>query len=121
MKIARHTDKDFSARLREIAADSSLFDAEIEQRTQAILHDVFIRGDDAVLDFTEKFDGAKLSADQLAVTQAELMAASLKADESLRAAVAEAEGNIASFARKSKRKNWQSKNSHSASVGEKFD
>ena len=121
MKIARHTDKDFSARLREIAADSSLFDAEIEQRTQAILHDVFIRGDDAVLDFTEKFDGAKLSADQLAVTQAELMAASLKADESLRAAVAEAEGNIASFAKKSKRKNWQSKNSHGASVGEKFD
>ena len=121
MKIARHTDKDFSARLREIAADSSLFDAEIEQRTQAILHDVFIRGDDAVLDFTEKFDGAKLSADQLAVTQAELMAASLKADESLRAAVAEAEGNIASFAKKSKRKDWSGKNSHGASVGEKFD
>ena len=121
MKIARHTDKDFSARLREIAADSSLFDAEIEQRTKAILHDVFIRGDDAVLDFTEKFDGAKLSADQLAVTQAELMAASLKADESLRAAVAEAEGNIASFAKKSKRKDWSGKNSHGASVGEKFD
>ena len=37
-----------------------------------ILHDVFVRGDDAVLEFTEKFDGAKLSAEQLAVTQAEL-------------------------------------------------
>src|ERR1039458_8395432 len=121
MKIARHTDKDFSARLREIAADSSLFDAEIEQRTQAILHDVFIRGDDAVLDFTEKFDGAKLSADQLAVTQAELMAASLKADDPLRAAVAEAQANIAGFAKKSKRKDWSGKNSHGASVGEKFD
>ena len=60
MKIARHTDKDFSARLREAAADSSLFDAEIESRTKAILHGVFVRGDDAVLEFTEKFDGAKL-------------------------------------------------------------
>src|ERR1700749_3602366 len=112
MKIVRHTDKDFSARLREISADSSLFDAEIEARTKAILHDVFVRGDDAVLDFTEKFDGAKLFAEQLAVTQAELMAASLIADEPLRAAVAEAENNIASFAKKSLRKNWQSKNSH---------
>ena len=121
MKIARHTDKDFSRKLREVAADSSLFDAEIESRTKAILHNVFVRGDDAVLDFTEKFDGAKLSADQLAVTQAELMAASLKADESLRAAVAEAEANIAGFAKKSLRKNWQAKNSHGASVGEKFD
>jgi histidinol dehydrogenase len=39
----------------------------------------------------------------------------------LRAAVAEAEGNIAGFARKSKRKAWSDKNSHGASVGEKFD
>src|SRR5450631_3560914 len=115
MKIVRHTDKNFSARLREVSTDSSLFDIEIEQRTRAILHDVFVRGDDAVLDFTEKFDGAKLAADQLAVTQAELMAASLTADDSLRAAVTEAEGNIANFAKKSKRKGWQSKNSHGAS------
>jgi histidinol dehydrogenase len=121
MKIARYTDKDFSAKLRELSADGSLFDAEIEQRTKAILHDVFVRGDDAVLDFTERFDGAKLSAEQLAVTQAELLSASIKADDSLRAAVAEAEKNIASFAKKSLRKNWQSKNSHGASVGEKFD
>jgi histidinol dehydrogenase len=121
MKIVHHTDKDFAARIREAAADSSLFDVEIEQRTREILHDVFVRGDDAVLDFTEKFDGAKLTADQLAVTQAELMAASLKADESLRAAVAEAGANIASFAKKSKRKDWSGKNSHGAAVGEKFD
>ncbi|MEJ0088227.1 MAG: histidinol dehydrogenase [Limisphaerales bacterium] len=121
MKIVRCTDKNFAAKFRVLAADSRLFDAEIEQRTKIILHDVFVRGDAAVLDFTEKFDGAKLTAEQLAVTQAELMAASLKADESLRAAVAEAEGNIAGFAKKSKRKDWSGKNSHGASVGEKFD
>jgi histidinol dehydrogenase len=121
MNVIRHTDANFAAKLREATAGSSLFDAEIEQRTKAILHDVFVRGDDAVLDFTEKFDGAKLSAEQLAVTQAELMAASLKADEPLRAAVAEAEANIAGFAKRSLRKSWQAKNSHGASVGEKFD
>ena len=69
MKIVRHTDKNFAGKLRELSADASLFDAEIEARTKAILHEVFIRGDAAVLEFTEKFDGAKLSADQLAVTQ----------------------------------------------------
>jgi histidinol dehydrogenase len=121
MKIARQTDKDFSAKLREVAAGSSLFDTEIESRTKTILHEVFVRGDNAVLEFTEKFDGVKLTADQLAVTAAELLAASIKADESLRAAVAEAGKNIASFAKKSLRKDWQLKNSHGASVGEKFD
>ena len=121
MKIVRHTDKGFAAKLRELTADTSLFDAEIESRTKAILHDVFVRGDDAVLEFTEKFDGAKLTAGQLAVTPAEFFNASLAADESLRAAVAEAEKNIAGFAKKSLRKGWQAKNSHGASVGEKFD
>ncbi|MEI7806924.1 MAG: histidinol dehydrogenase [Verrucomicrobiota bacterium] len=121
MKTVRHTDKNYAAKIRALSADTSLFDAEIEQRTKAILHEVFVRGDDAVLEFTEKFDGAKLAAEQLAVTQAELFNASLVADESLRAAVAEAEANIAGFAKKSLRKSWSAKNSHGASVGEKFD
>ena len=121
MKIVRHTDANFAAKLREVTTASSLFDAEIENRTRAILHDVYLHGDNALLELTEKFDGAKLSAEQLAVTQAELLASSLKADESLRAAVNEAEKNIAAFAKKSLRKNWQMKNSHGASVGEKFD
>jgi len=121
MKVIRHTDANFAGQLRELAAASSLFDAGIEERTRAILHDVYVRGDDALLEFTEKFDVATLVADQLAATQAELMAASLKADESLRAAVAEAEKNIAGFAQKSLRKNWHMKNSHGAKVGERFD
>ena len=121
MKIIRCTDANYSQRLAEATAASSLFDAGIEASTRAILHEVFVRGDAAVLEFTEKYDGATLVADQLAITQAELLAASIKADESLRAAVTEAEKNIATFARKSKRRNWQTKNSHGASVGEKFD
>jgi len=100
---------------------SSLFDPVIEQRVRAILGAVQIRGDDALLEFTEKFDGAKLTADRLAVSQAELFNASLTADESLRNAIAGADKNIANFARKSLRKNWQTKNSHGAKVGEKFD
>ncbi len=121
MRVVQHTDADFARRLREVTAPSSLFDPIIEQRARAILDEVRSRGDDALLELTERFDGAKLRADQLAVTQAELMAASLKADESLRAAVAEAEANIANFARKSRRKGWRMKNSHGAAVGEKFD
>src|SRR5271170_7805534 len=121
MNVIRHTDANFAAKLREATTASSLFDAGIENRTREILRDVYLHGDNALLELTEKFDGAKLSARQLAVTQAELLASSLKADESLRAAVTEAEKNIAAFAKKSLRKNWQMKNSHGGSVGEKFD
>ena len=92
-----------------------------ELSLEQILDEVRARGDAALLELTERFDGARLSAGQLPVTQAELVTASLKADESLRAAVAEAEKNIAAFARKSRRKDWRMRNSHGAVVGEKFD
>jgi histidinol dehydrogenase len=121
MQVIRHTDANISQKLREVTATSSLFDPEIENRTRTILEAVKTCGDDALLELTEKFDGAKLSTEQLSVTQAEFMAASLKADASLRKAIAEAEKNIAAFAKKSLRKNWQTRNSHGASVGEKFD
>jgi histidinol dehydrogenase len=121
MKVIRYSDASFQKKVRELTAPSSLFDPVIEQRVRAILDAVQIRGDNAVLEFTEKFDGAKLTADRLAVTQAELFNASLAADESLRNAVTEAGKNISNFAKKSLRKNWQMKNSHGASVGEKFD
>ncbi len=121
MKVIRHTDPDFSKKMKSLAADSSLFDPEIERVTTDILKQVRERGDEAVLALTERFNGATLNAEQLAVTQAELMTASLKADESLRQAVAEAEGNIAAFAKKSRRKGWSASNAHGGEVGEKFD
>jgi histidinol dehydrogenase len=121
MKVIRFRDADFQERLAGLAGASSLFDATIEQRTRAILDAVRARGDRAILEFTERFDGAKLAAEQLPVTQAEFLAASLSADESLRAAVKEAERNIAAFARRSLRKDWSARNSHGARVGEKFD
>jgi histidinol dehydrogenase len=121
MKRARFTDEDFPERVREVTAPSSLFDPEIEQRTRAILEKVRTRGDAALIEFTERFDGAQLTSDQLQVTRAEVLAAALKADEETRAAISEAEKNIATFARRSLRKDWSTRNSHGAKVGEKFD
>ncbi len=121
MKVICHADADFAERLRELTAPSSLFDPVIEERTKAVIDGVRTRGDDALLEYIERFDGARLSADGLKVTQAELLAASLAADDSLRAAVRFADKNIAQFARKSLRKNWQTRNAQGAIVGEKFD
>ena len=83
MNVIRHTDKAFTATIRALPTQSSLFDPTIEERTRAILLDVYTRGDAALLELTERFDGAKLTADQLAVTKAELVAASERADETV--------------------------------------
>ncbi|MEI7732246.1 MAG: histidinol dehydrogenase [Verrucomicrobiota bacterium] len=121
MKIIRYTDADFAGQKAGLTAASSLFDAGIEERARSIIAAVAARGDAALLEFTERFDGAKLTVEQLAVSSAELMAASLAADDALREAVAIAGKNVAAFARKSLRRNWETRNVQGGRVGEKFD
>ena len=85
MHIVHHTDAGFAAQLVEAVRE---------------------RGDIALAELTERFDGAKLAPAEFAVTTAELLGASLAADDVLRAAVAEAHKNILSFAKKSARRGW---------------
>ncbi len=120
MNVIRFSDSNFATQLRTLTGTSSLFDPTIEERTRAIIEAVFTRGDAALLEFTERFDGAKLSVERLAVTTPEFLNASLRADASLREAVAAAGRNIELFSRKALRRNWSARNAQGAMVGEKF-
>lgn len=121
MRIVRHSDPDFSEQLEACTRATSLFDAGVDARTREILDAVRTRGDAALSELTLRFDGPDLTPEQLAVTTAELLGASLSADAGLRAAVTAAHRNIATFARRSLRRAWSSTNSHGGRVGEKFD
>lgn len=121
MNLLRHTDAGFAERLAAIGAASSLFDATIEQRTRDVIEQVASGGDQALTELTERFDQVRLEPEEFAVGPAELLRASVQAGDEIRHAVKEADRNIAAFARKSRRKAWETRNSHGAKVGEKFD
>ena len=121
MKVVRHTDANYAEQLQALTAPSSLFDPLIEERTRAIIDAVRARGDAALVELTERYDGHRYFPEQLAVTKAELVGASLHADRALRDAVALARKNIETFARRSLQKNWTGRNRQGAKVGEKFD
>jgi histidinol dehydrogenase len=93
----------------------------VEERARSIIEAVRTRGDEALTELTERFDGVRLAPEQFALTAAELFAAAVQADEALRAAVAEAHRNIAAFSRRALRRGWALRNRHGARVGEKFD
>jgi histidinol dehydrogenase len=121
MIVCAHHDRDFNDQLQRLLAQSSLFDPVIEQQTQGIIDAVRARGDVAITELTHRFQGANLAPDQFSVTQAELLAASVQADKALRGAIAETRKNVEAFARRSLRRAWSMRNSHGATVGEKFD
>ncbi|MDE2655883.1 MAG: histidinol dehydrogenase [Verrucomicrobiota bacterium] len=121
MNLIRHTDSAFSAKLNKLIAASSLFDPVVEQRALEIIRAVQRRGDKALLHYTEKFDGAKLTPGKLHVGQAELAGAWRATDARTRKAIRLAKANVTLFAKRSLRKNWQARNAQGGVVGEKFD
>jgi histidinol dehydrogenase len=121
MNVLRYTDKSYETQIQQLTTHSSLLDERIEQRTREILDRVRTQGDDALADLTLQFDHANLQPHQFAVTQAELFGAAVQADNSLRAAVKIARCNIERFSRRALRRNWSTRNTQGATVGEKFD
>lgn len=121
MNVIRHREAGFAEALDTIARGSSLFDPTIEQRTRTIIEAVAGEGDAALRELTQRFDGAELTADQLAVTQAELLSAAVQVGPELRRTLALAARNIERFSRKSLRRDWSVRNAQGGKVGEKFD
>jgi len=116
MKLLRHTQSDFAAKLTEALAVNSLFDTGIEERVRAVIADVAARGDDAVLELAERFDKVKLTVAGLRMTPPKA-----PATPSLRKAIAVANHNIAAFARRGLPQPWTMRNAQGGRVGEKFD
>lgn len=114
MRIIRHTDPDFLQRLQGLSRHSEP-SPQVEQTVREVVAAVRGRGDEALLEYSEKFGGPKLTAAQLAVTE------SPGVDSAVKRALATAQRNVFRFAKKSLRKSWTMRNSQGALVGERFD
>ena len=79
---------------------------EQEKIVRTILQDVRERGDEAVLSYTEKFDGVRLTASDLLVTEEEIAAAYREVDPALPAVIRKAMVRILSYHEKQKRNSW---------------
>jgi histidinol dehydrogenase len=92
------TAADFEAEFARVLHWSAETDAAIEQRVADILADVENRGDAAVLEYTQRFDGlAAASMDQLEITQAELKAALEQITPAQRAALEAAAARVRDY------------------------
>ncbi|OKP82113.1 histidinol dehydrogenase [Paenibacillus sp. P32E] len=79
---------------------------EQNKAVKEIVADIKKEGDAALLRYTERFDGAALTAAQLRVTAEELQAAYGRVEESFVTAIRAAAANIRAFHARQKRNSW---------------
>ena len=90
-----------------------------EDTVQAIVDDVRARGDEALFEYTKKFDGAELSADNIRVTQAEIQEALSQVDPSLLAIMKKSMKNIREYHEKQKQYSWFDSKPNGTILGQK--
>jgi histidinol dehydrogenase len=99
-----------------LARPPAAVDPDTAARVAAIVDDVRRRGDAAVLDFTKRFDGVELRADELRVREAEWAAATVPGP--LEAALAEAARRIEAFHRHQFPRSWWVRDEHGSLLGQ---
>ena len=90
-----------------------------EGTVQEIVDDVRARGDEALFEYTKKFDGAELSADNIRVTQAEIQEALSQVDPNLLAVMKKSMKNIREYHEKQKRYSWFDSKPNGTILGQK--
>ena len=93
---------------------------EYEGRVNAIIEDIKARRDEAVFEYTEKFDGYKLTADNIVVTEEEIAAAYEEIDDELVEIIRKALVNIRDYHVKQKRNSWFDAQPNGTILGQKI-
>ncbi len=104
----RTGDPDFAQALSALIAIDAALDDEIERTVASICADVHERGDAAVLQYTERFDGVRAATvTELEVPQAALQEALSALDPSQRDALNQAAARIRSYHERQLAQSWQ--------------
>ena len=92
---------------------------EYEERVAAILEAVKKDGDQAIFEFTKKFDGADISANNIKVTEAEIEEAYQAVDPSLIEIIRKAKENIKVYHEKQRQYSWFDSKPDGTMLGQK--
>ncbi len=119
MKIVRWNEETKNEILRDLKKRSPAAFREQEEAVDAILRDVRELGDEAVFSYTEKFDGAKITADTLEVTPDEIEEARASLSEDFLRVLAKAKENIRVYHEKQKQYSWFDTEERGTLLGQK--
>ncbi len=119
MKKLTYNDPQFFCKLERFASDSSV-ETFVTETVSHILADVRKRGDRAVIEYTERFDGFRSTPKRLRVDPVKLKEAESALKAFQRKAIREAIRCVRDFHKKGLPKNWTGTNLQGAKVGERW-
>jgi histidinol dehydrogenase len=105
--IDSHDTERLAAKLERVRARSVVLDADLMSQVQSIIEEVRRRGDAALIDYANRFDGCVMQASELRIDESELERIAANADASVVEALREAIGHIRRFHEYELQDSWE--------------
>ena len=116
VKLTEDTKKDILTNLLKRSPDNY---GSYEETVKNIVNDIHSRRDTALFEYTEKFDHAKINADNVRVTEAEIEEAYTQVDAKLLETIRKAIVNIRTYHEKQKQYSWFDSENNGTLLGQK--
>jgi histidinol dehydrogenase len=120
IRIIRHDEREvLDEMLKRLEARAVAFDPDLMSAVTSIINDVRTRGDEALIDYTARFDGVELSA--LRIDEQTLASSAEKCDTRVLAALREAIRNVRAFHEHQREQSWEISSSEGVRLGQRIE
>jgi histidinol dehydrogenase len=114
------TEPEKNKKLQRILNRASGLDSEVMARVEVVVRDVQARGDAALLEYTERFDGVKLTPETLLAGRQVIEELAAQVTERLVAAMREAITNIRRFHQRQMQHDWEIEARNGVRLGQRI-
>src|SRR5262245_41252766 len=109
-----------AAKLARIRERNVALDAELMSRVAAIIQDVRLRGDAALIEYNARFDGCEMTAAELRVSEDTLRDAAAHVEGQVLGALREAIGRVRFFHESERQSSWEVETESGVRIGQRI-
>jgi histidinol dehydrogenase len=118
--IDSHDTERLAAKLARVRARSVVLDADLISQVQSIIDEVRRRGDAALIDYANRFDGCVMQESELRIGEDELDRIAANADANVVEALREAIGNVRRFHEYELQESWEIETEDGVRLGQRI-
>lgn len=109
-----------TAKLKSVRERSIALDADLANAVGAIINEVRVRGDEALIEYSALFDGCVMQPSELRIDEEELRRIASGAEANVLEALREAIGNVRRFHEHERLESWEIKTANGVRMGQRI-
>jgi histidinol dehydrogenase len=118
--IGTHEKERLAAKMERVRQRSVVLDADLMKQVGSIIDEVRVRGDAAIINYAEQFDGCTMQPSELRIGTEELRRIAANVDANVLEALREAISNVRRFHEHERQESWEIETEYGVRLGQRI-